>query len=284
MRHPRQTMQTTTLTFIGGGNMSRALISGLLNHQWPAEQIHVSEPDPAAREQLHELNSELNVTNNNTLAADSSEVLVFAVKPQILAQVADELKPCIQGTQPLLISIAAGVRVESIQRWSGGGSAIVRCMPNTPALVGKGATGLYASTEVSAQQKALAERLLSAVGTTVWVEKESLIDAVTALSGSGPAYHFLVMEAMQAAAQQLGLPEEAARRLSLETALGSATLAASSEESFAALRTRVTSKGGTTAAALEVFEQGGLTHLFLDAMRAAATRANELAEQSGSET
>ncbi|HHJ19697.1 MAG TPA: pyrroline-5-carboxylate reductase [Gammaproteobacteria bacterium] len=276
-------MQTSTLTFIGGGNMSRALISGLLNDQWPAQHIHVSEPDTAAQDQLRQLNRALEITSSNTAAAEQADVLIFAVKPQILAGVIKALQPLIQTSRPLLISIAAGVRVDSIQRWSGGNSAIVRCMPNTPALVGKGATGLYASAEVSAAQKMLAERLLAAVGSTVWVEEEPLMDAVTALSGSGPAYHFLVMEAMQAAAQQLGLPEATARQLSLETALGSATLAAHSDENFATLRTRVTSKGGTTAAALEVLKQGGLTQLFLDAMRAAATRANELAEQSGSE-
>lgn len=263
--------------------MSRALISGLLNDQWPAQHIHVSEPDTTAQDQLRQLNRTLEITSSNTAAAEQADVLIFAVKPQILAGVIKALQPLIQTSRPLLISIAAGVRVDSIQRWSGGNSAIVRCMPNTPALVGKGATGLYASAEVSAAQKMLAERLLAAVGSTVWVEEEPLMDAVTALSGSGPAYHFLVMEAMQAAAQQLGLPKATARQLSLETALGSATLAAHSDENFATLRTRVTSKGGTTAAALEVLEQGGLTQLFLDAMRAAATRANELAEQSGSE-
>ncbi len=271
----------TRLTFIGGGNMARSLIGGLLHNGWPAQDITISDPDPEQPARLYQLDRALNVTDDNQQAAAAADVVIFAVKPQILQSVCRELAETLTARRPLIISIAAGIRGTDIDRWCGGGLPVVRCMPNTPALVQSGATGLYANAAVSEAQRALAETLMRAVGTTVWLDDESLLNAVTALSGSGPAYVFLVIEAMQAAGEKLGLPAETAALLAIETVFGAAKLALESPESAATLRQRVTSKGGTTERALEVLEAGNIRQLFENALAAASERAEELAEQLG---
>ncbi len=273
-------MSTHTIAFIGGGNMARSLIGGLVADGYPADRIWVSDP---VKEVLADLaaNFGVRIAESNLAAAAQADTLVLAVKPQVIKPVAEELAPALRGRQVLVISIAAGVREPDLNRWLGGDLAIVRAMPNTPALVQTGATGLYANARVSAQQRDLAESLLRAVGVTQWVAEEPLLDAVTALSGSGPAYFFLLIELIEQAGVKLGLPPETARLLTLQTALGAAKMALESRESAAVLRQRVTSPGGTTERALATFEQGGLRELVEQALRAASDRAAELGDMLG---
>ena len=275
-------MKTTRLAFIGAGNMARSLIGGLVADGWDPTCISVSDPDT---EQLSALSRrfQVNTDTNNHTVTENAEVVVLAVKPQVIRDVALDLSDLIQKQQPLLISIAAGIRATDLQRWLGGSCALVRCMPNTPALVQSGATALWRNEHVSDEQTDLAETILRAVGLALWVESEDLMDTVTALSGSGPAYFLLVIEALQEAGQALGLPEETAKLLSLQTAFGAAKMALESSEDAAILRQRVTSPGGTTEKALEVLENGGLRALFSDALNAARSRSRELAEQFGAE-
>ncbi len=274
-------MNQLKVAFIGGGNMARALIGGLLNNGWPAQNILVSEPFEDARQQLLALNPDIQVGDDNAAAVEKADVVMLAVKPQMMKQVLTPLTASFEQSRPLLISIAAGIREHDISRWAGGKLPVVRCMPNTPALVQQGATGLYANTLVGTEEKQWAEQLLGAVGLCVWVDSEEQLDAVTALSGSGPAYIFLVIEAMEAAGVALGLDKALAQKLSVQTALGAATLASTSPDSPAELRVKVTSPGGTTEQALKTLEEGGLRTLFNHAMQAAAKRADELATELG---
>jgi len=207
---------------------------------------------------------------------EQAKVVVLAVKPQVMPGVAKELAQVVQATRPLVISIAAGVRVESLDAWLGGDVALVRTMPNTPAMIQTGATALFASTEVSESQANLAESIMRAVGLIQWVEDEAMLDTVTALSGSGPAYFFLVMEILEHAATQLGLPQETARLLTLQTALGAARMALESEDSTAVLRQKVTSPGGATEQAIKTLEEGDIRRLFAEAVRSAQQRSVEL--------
>jgi pyrroline-5-carboxylate reductase len=275
-------MKQTRLSFIGAGNMARSLIGGLIADGWDPASISVADPDThqlsavATRFQVH------TETNNHAVVPDS-EVLVLAVKPQVIHEVALDLAPSLRNQQPLVISMAAGIRATDLDRWLGGDCAVVRCMPNTPALVQSGATALFASPGVSAPQKDLAENILRAVGLALWVEHEDQMDAVTALSGSGPAYFFLVIEALQEAGLNLGLPEKTAKLLAVQTAFGAAKMALESRDEAAMLRQHVTSPGGTTEKALEVLENGKLRSLFNDALTAARDRSRELAEQFGAE-
>lgn len=271
-------MLDISVSFIGGGNMARSLIAGLLQSGWKAENIHISEPDAGNAALLKQMDSALDLCTSNASAVNKAHVAVFAVKPQVMESVVTELKTELQNGNPMLISIAAGVTTANLDKWSGSGLPIVRCMPNTPAMVGSGATGLYANSKVSTSQKEIAESLLRAVGVTVWLDTESQLDAVTALSGSGPAYHFLVMEAMQAAGEALGLSEETAQLLSLQTAFGAAKLALESPDDFATLRRKVTSPGGTTEQAINTLEERQLRDIFLQAMQAAARRSEELSK------
>jgi pyrroline-5-carboxylate reductase len=275
-------MKTTRLAFIGAGNMARSLIGGLIADGWDPASISVADPD---KNQLSALASRFQVhtdTDNHRITLDS-DVLVLAVKPQIIRNVALDLSAAVQTAQPLIISVAAGIRTLDLVRWLGGAGALVRCMPNTPALVQSGATALFANASVSAAQKDLAESILRAVGLALWVDDEDLMDAVTALSGSGPAYILLVIEALQEAGQQLGLKEKTARLLALQTAFGAAKMALESSDEPALLRQRVTSPGGTTEKALEVLENGHLRALFNDALTAARDRSRELARQFGAD-
>ncbi len=268
------------LGFIGAGNMASAIIGGLLAEGYPAERIWATDP---SAEKLQQMQAEwgINTTADNEEAVSQVEVLVLAVKPQILGQVCRDLQAAVAASRPLVISIAAGIMAESLERWLGSDTALVRCMPNTPALVQTGASGLYANDNVSDQQQQRAEQILSAVGMAVWVDREELLDSVTAVSGSGPAYYFMVMEAMIAAGEAQGLDRDTSTRLTLQTALGAARMALASDVDPAELRRRVTSPRGTTEKAVESFEAGGLRELFREAMDACAERSKSLAAELG---
>lgn len=268
-----------SIAFIGGGNMASSLIGGMLAAGTPPESILVAEPSDDQRQNLSQQFG-INTSANN-LDVLTYDVVVLAVKPQVLQVVCRELANAEDAAEPLYVSIAAGIRSNSIERWLGGNAAIVRCMPNTPALLQYGATALYANTAVTEEQSKQAEDILQAAGITTWVDDETLLDAVTALSGSGPAYFFLLMEAMQTAGIELGLDSDTAKQLSLQTALGAARMAHESDVSPAELRARVTSKGGTTAAALASFEANGFNEIVSEALRAAYNRSAELAEELG---
>lgn len=273
-------MNKSRIGFIGGGNMARSLIGGLLAEGMPAENIHVAEPDTVRCDALVADFGICAVADNRVLAG-AADALLLAVKPQQMQAVCREIAPVVRESRPLLISIAAGLRLQSLASWLGSSLPLVRCMPNTPALVRSGATALYATAEVSKTQRQLATRLLDAVGITIWLEEEDQMDAVTALSGSGPAYFFLVMEAMQQAGEALGLGTDLARRLTLQTALGAARMAVDSEQEPAGLRRQVTSPGGTTERAIRVLREGGLEDLFGRALQGACERSRELAGLSG---
>lgn len=266
--------------FIGGGNMARALIGGLLADGKSAADILVSEPVAEAAQRLQ---SEfgVQVSDDNDQVARQVDCLVLAVKPQVIKGVVTGIADTVRASRPLLVSIVAGIPVASLENWLTDTAALVRTMPNTPALVGKGITALFANGSVTESQHRLAEQIMDAVGETLWVDDESLLDAVTAVSGSGPAYFFRVMEAMVEAGQSLGLTAEQSTRLTLATAAGAAELAIRSEYSVAQLRQQVTSPGGTTAAALEVMQALDVGELFDQALRAAHRRAGELAQELG---
>ncbi|WP_372523667.1 pyrroline-5-carboxylate reductase [Sulfuricaulis sp.] len=266
--------------FIGAGNMARSLAGGLLKNGWGKDQIILSDPEPTQRQTIETVLG-IKVFADNSEVAARADLLVLAVKPQILADVTKALASTVQKKKPLVISIAAGVRIEDIDRWLGGGLAIVRAMPNTAALIGSGASGLYANNRVNDGMRNQAESILRAVGVTVWLEDEYLMDVVTALSGSGPAYFFLVMEVLEQAAIESGLDPKQARLLTLETAFGAAKMALEGHEEPAQLRRRVTSPGGTTEQAVKVLEEGGLRRLFKNAMQAAGDRARTIADMFG---
>ena len=274
-------MESTWIGFIGAGNMANSLIHGLLAKGVESTSIWVTDID---ERKLDNLRNTCQVqTKSSDEIASKADVIVLAVKPQVMKAVCQDLAQALQTRTPLLVSIAAGITLTHMQQWFGAKAAIVRCMPNTPALVGKGATGLFANKQVGVEQKKLAERILSSVGLSVWVDTEADIDAVTALSGSGPAYFFLFMEAMQAAACEMGLSDELARKLTYQTALGAAELALRSSEDTADLRRNVTSPGGTTEAAIKQFTQGGLEPLVKKALLAARSRSVELATEFGND-
>ncbi len=273
-------MKTKNIGFIGGGNMATSLIRGLCASGHAPAQIWVSDVNT---ETLHTLSETLNVniSVSNAAVIDEVDVVVLAVKPQILKSVAQELAVSLQQKKRLVVSIAAGINQASLQQWLGDNIAIVRCMPNTPALVLTGATALHANANVDDEQRDLAENILRAVGISLWVDKEAELDAVTAVSGSGPAYYFLLMEAMEQAAIEMGLSQTAARLLIQQTALGAAKIALESSESPEQLRQRVTSPGGTTQRAIETFQQGAFNQLVSQALHAAKNRSIEMSEQLG---
>jgi pyrroline-5-carboxylate reductase len=271
--------QGMKITFIGGGNMASALIAGLAGQLTDAANIHVVDPNG---EQLARLKDSFGVGGAQQVdaAVGASDVIVLAVKPQQMREVAACVLPQL-GARPLVLSIAAGIRGADLARWLGGYGAIVRTMPNTPALIGQGITGMVAMEGVSAAQKQSADNIMKAVGATVWLDDEAMIDPVTAVSGSGPAYVFYFIEAMQQAAQELGLSAEQGKQLALATFTGAAQLAAQSPDDVSVLRERVTSKGGTTYAALTSMEQSGVKQAIVDAVKAASARGTELGEQLG---
>ena len=260
-------MKNTSIAFIGGGNMARSLIGGLIASGSDPNRLWVAEPDAGQREFLR---GRLGVraSADNGAVAGQADILVLAVKPQVLHSVAWELAETVSARQPLVISIAAGVREPDLRRWLGGAAAIVRAMPNTPALVGSGATALFANAQVNDEQRQIAESILRAVGLVVWVAEERLLDAVTALSGSGPAYFFLLMETLEKIGVRLGLDPEVARLLTIQTGFGAAKMALESPENTATLRARVTSPGGTTERAITVFQDEQLDRLIAKSLNA----------------
>jgi pyrroline-5-carboxylate reductase len=266
------------IAFLGGGNMASALIGGLVAKGTDPRSITVVEVSPAARERLGKRHP-VHIAPAPDAQLQRCDVLVVAVKPQDAKTAVAAISGNVEGK--LVISIAAGVTLKTLSRWLGGHRKLVRCMPNTPALIGAGIAGLYALPEVSAQEKTAAESILAAVGEVVWVGEERLLDPVTAVSASGPAYVFWFIEQLAAVAEKLGLDEETSMKLALHTVLGAARLAASSSEPPATLRKNVTSKGGTTEAALKVFDEEKLAERFMRAVEAASRRATELGREQG---
>lgn len=270
----------TTIGFIGAGNMSYALISGLINNGYSNKKIKASD---ANTELLSQRSSEFNLevfTDNSELAINC-DVVVLAVKPQVLSTVCRDIKNFIKH-KPLVLSIAAGVKSIDINRWLGGKASIVRAMPNTPALLGKGVAGIYANAKVSEKQKSIGEEILNSVGSCLWVENEVLLDAVTSLSGSGPAYFFLMIESMTKAGAALGLDEKTSQELSIQTALGAGMMASNSENvSIRQLRANVTSPNGTTEAAINSFQDQNFELIVSSAMRAAFERARTIGAELG---
>ena len=266
------------LAFVGGGNMARAMVGGLLARGTNAAEVMVVEIDPTARLKLM---GDFGVTTVEAPGPElaAADAVVFAVKPQHMREAARAAAAFLR--DPLVISIAAGIRLESLGRWLDGRTRLVRAMPNTPALVHAGITGLHAPAHVCTEDRELAAQLLGAVGATLWFDKESDLDAVTAVSGSGPAYVFYAIEALETAARRLGLPDGASRSLALWTFVGATKLAIERGEEPAVLRAQVTSRGGTTERALQVLEAAGVKELFIDAVRAACERSRELGDALG---
>ncbi len=271
-------MSTATIGFIGGGNMAASIIGGLLTSGVDARQLRAGDPSQESLDRLASLGP-ITTSQDNLDIIPGCDVLVMAVKPQLMKVVCAGIADTVQASKPLIISIAAGVTSDSLNQWLGGNLAIVRCMPNTPALLRCGATGLFANTAVSEIQRQQAQQILDAVGLALWVEQESELDAVTAVSGSGPAYFFLMMEAMQASGEALGLSPDVAKQLSQQTALGAARMALESDVDVAELRRRVTSPKGTTERAITIFEDGGFRALVQQALQGAANRADELGRE-----
>jgi pyrroline-5-carboxylate reductase len=273
-------MTVGTLAFLGGGNMGRALIGGLLQKGTRPEHISVGEAYEPARAALSN-DFGIAATADNAAAIKGASVVVLSVKPQDASGVLTPLAPLLQQGRPVVVSVCAGLRVADIESWCGGNIAVVRSMPNRPALVGAGATGLFAGGNVSSSQRAQAESIMRAVGEVVWVPSEDALDVVTALSGSGPAYFFLLAELMMQAATDLGLDADAARRLAVATLHGAGSLVRAGDGDLARLRAEVTSKGGTTEAALAVMNAADMRGIVARALEAATRRGHELAEQFG---
>jgi pyrroline-5-carboxylate reductase len=269
-------MKEPIFAFIGGGNMGRCLVGGLIADGHPCEHLRVSDPDPERLQVLRELFG-VHTGNDNRSILAGADVVILAVKPQMVRAVVEEVAETLRAQGPLVLSIVAGLSTGVLRRWIGPEVPIVRAMPNTPALVRSGATALYAETgSVSPGHRNSAESILRAVGSTVWVEDEALMDTVTALSGSGPAYFFLLMELIEGAGVSMGLAPESARLLTLQTAFGAAKMALESETPTAVLRAQVTSKGGTTEQAIKTFQDCGIESIVIQALRAAEARSRDL--------
>lgn len=264
------------IVFIGGGNMASCLIGGMLNNGFSSQDIMVSEPNEDSRKRMQSMHGVL-TTADNLVAVSQADIIVLAVKPQIMEAVTSPLAAALKHN-PIIVSIAAGIPVSALQNWLGPQLKIVRAMPNTPAMVQSGATGLFASQSLGDDQQAMIENIFSAVGYACWVAQESDIDAVTAVSGSGPAYFFLIYEAMLKVAQELGLDKQTASQLTLHTAMGAARLALASESTPDELRKQVTSPGGTTQAAIESFQAQDLEGIFRTAMTSALERAKKMSD------
>lgn len=266
------------ITFIGGGNMAAALISGLLQQGFAAEQLHVVEINAENCEKL-KLDFGILATSGLADGVTRGDVVLLSVKPQQLYELTQDLASLLK--DQLIISIAAGIRASDIMRWLGGYERVVRAMPNTPSLVRSGVTGLYAASRVNDQDKSNAESILAAVGTTLWVAEEEMLHAVTAISGSGPAYVFYFIESMQQAGIELGLTPAQARQLSLQTFVGASKLASLSDEDVVTLRTRVSSKGGTTERAIQAMEKSDIKCKIITAIHAASDRSHEMSDEFG---
>jgi pyrroline-5-carboxylate reductase len=273
-------LNTPHIAFVGAGNMASSIIGGLVESGHPAQSISAADPFPASLERLQEI-AAVAVSSDNAEAVAEADVVILAVKPQVMAAATDSIAAATQANGAVVISIAAGITIAAMQSRLGAGAAIVRCMPNTPALLGCGASGLFANDQTSAQQRDYAQSILSAVGITCWVDTEQALDAITALSGSGPAYFFLFMEAMINAGCELGLDRETATTLAMQTSLGASRMALESDVDLVELRRRVTSPAGTTERAVQSFEKDGLRDIVTNAMQAAADRAAEMAREMG---
>jgi pyrroline-5-carboxylate reductase len=271
-------MSTTRIAFIGAGNMATSLIGGLRAQGVDAALIRASDPGAETRARVAAEHG-IELFADNAEAIEGADVVLIAVKPQMMKAMCIALRPSLKPHQ-LVVSVAAGITCASMNRWLGD-HPVVRCMPNTPALLRQGVSGLYATAQVSNNQRAQAEQLLSAVGIALWLDEEKQLDAVTAVSGSGPAYFFLLIEAMTATAEKLGLPRDIAVQLTRQTALGAALMVTGSDVDAAELRRRVTSPAGTTEAAIKAFQAGGFEALVDTALTAAAHRSAEMAEQLG---
>ena len=272
-------MQIPRIAIIGAGHMARGLVGGLLHSGAERTRISVADRLPEALEAMR-AQFGVGVSTRNTDATREADVVILAVKPPDMKTVLLELQPEVARQCPLMISVAAGIRIAAMRSWLGGHARLVRCMPNGPALVGCGVTALYAEPQLGEADRAVAQGVLATVGAVVWLEQEALMDAVTAVSGSGPAYFYLLIEALEAAARECGLPPQLARTLSVETAHGAGRIAHRGDAGPAELRAQVTSKGGTTEAALRVLESADLRGIVSRAVAAAAHRAREIAEQS----
>jgi pyrroline-5-carboxylate reductase len=267
-----------SIAFIGGGNMARSLIGGLIGNGVAAERLAVSEPNGDLRAALaRDFGAAVHADNN--AAAQSADVLLLAAKPQVMKTVCSGLRAVAQARKPLVISIAAGIRIDQLEAWLGGELAIVRCMPNTPALIGAGATGACANARCTSAQREIAQSILNAAGITAWIADEALMDTVTALSGSGPAYFFLLVEALVDASIAQGLPEDIARALATQTSLGAGRMLREDGATPAELRRRVTSPDGTTQAALDSFAADQFARVVARAVAAATKRGGELSSQ-----
>ena len=273
-------MSLPRIALIGCGNMGRSLAGGLIQAGWSADALQGVDPQPGQRDQLQQQTG-IGVTTDGAAAVTRAEVVILAVKPLSMKDTLQELGVALRRHRPLVITVAAGIRIESIQAWIGAAVPLVRAMPNTPALLGAGATGLYCNAGVSGAQRKLTERILGSVGIVQWVEKEELLDVITALSGSGPAYFFLVMEGLIQAGVEMGLSPAQAQALTVQTALGAGRMAAAGTEDPALLRHRVTSPGGTTEQGVRVLEESGLREILLRAAQAARQRSEELARILG---
>ena len=273
-------MDKPHIAFIGAGNMASSIIGGLIESGHPPELISAADPFAESLERLA-ATAPVTLCTDNAEAAANADVVILAVKPQVMAEATNSIARAVRAKRALVISIAAGVTITSMQARLGPQAAIVRCMPNTPALLGCGATALFGNNHVSVSQREQAEAILGAVGITCWVPTEKALDAITALSGSGPAYFFLFMEAMIDAACDLGLDRQTATAMTLQTALGSARMANESDVDLIELRRRVTSPAGTTERAVKSFEDKGLRKLVAAALHAAADRAAEMAKEMG---
>ncbi|MEH6548651.1 MAG: pyrroline-5-carboxylate reductase [Pseudomonadales bacterium] len=272
-------MTHATITFIGAGNMATSLIGGLVERGYPADHIWACDPSEVCRNAAAALG--VNVTEDNSLAVNQANIVVIAVKPQVLKEVITPLQAAFASARPMVLSIAAGIPMASLEQWLGEDLPVVRCMPNTPALLQEGATGLYANKHVSEQNRALATEILNAVGISLWVDSEADLDTVIAVSGSGPAYFFLLLEAMQNVAEEMGLSAEVAAALAQQTAKGAARMALEGDVEVAELRRRVSSPGGTTEQAILTFERGGFRELVRDAMVNCVKRAEQMAIEMG---
>lgn len=268
--------ENLVIGLVGGGNMSRALVRGLLKAGHPASRLHVADPDPAQLEQVAGIHSGITIHGDNHKIGHLADVLVLAVKPQVMPAVAPALAGGARRAGQLVLSVAAGITLASLQEWFGERTAVVRVMPNQPATIGAGISGLTASPAVSGRQREIAMYVAASTGRALWLADEALMDAVTAVSGSGPAYFYLLMEYMEKAAVELGLPPEVAAALTRETALGAARVVNEQRADPAQLRAAVTSPGGTTAAAIRVFEAAHLDGIVGTALAAARDRSLEL--------
>lgn len=273
-------LDTPHIAFIGAGNMASSIIGGLVESGHPAKLISAADPFPPSLERLQDV-APVNVYADNAAAVAEADVVILAVKPQVMAEATNSIARAVRNRRAVVISIAAGVTITSMQARLGPEAAIVRCMPNTPALLGCGASALFANAGVSPQQRRYAEATLGAVGITCWVPEEAALDTITALSGSGPAYFFLFMEAMIDAACELGLDRETATAMTLQTGLGSTRMALENDVDLVELRRRVTSPGGTTQSAVQNFEGNDLRKIVAQAIGAAADRAAEMAREMG---